>query len=231
MAPKAKNGKNGTNGSADVVVVDDSTSDVYLYNWLFEQSPYKLHFFSEFSTAIEYIESADPVCIIVDDTVPDTKKDATSIIRRLSEDHAVIVISNNTDPKAIKNAMAAGAHKYLNKQTLSREAVEWSIQTAVRGKNMHDGMSQLRRSVSDVKSSMTIGFVKTDENFAKMSEQIIAIEKKIENQYQVVNDMNNAILVELRTALDNQKCSLHDEREAQEKAEAKESDDESSDHN
>lgn len=197
--------KNGSNGSADVVVVDDSTSDVYLYRHLFEKSAYKLHFFNEFSTAIEFIESANPICIVVDDTVPDTEKEATEIIKYMSQDHPVIVVSHNNNPKAIKHAMEAGAFSYLNKGSLTIDIIERAIQTAVRGKNMRDGIAAIKQTVNEVKSTTTIGFVKINETLAKLTDQITAIESKQAQQYDAFNQMNAAILVELRGALDRDK--------------------------
>lgn len=190
------------NGADKVVVIGGNTTDMHLYRYLFEKSDYELFYFATYTDAIDFINNTNPVCIVVDFLLEDTGANTLKIIDILSQEHAVVVISDHHDPKDIKKAMEVGAYDYLPKQNLTLELLERTIRIAVRGKNVRDELENITQTVNSLRHSVKVNFVKLNEETSRIQNTLKQIDKKIADQQGYFNDMNQAILVELRSQMD-----------------------------
>lgn len=198
----AKNG-NG-NGANKIVVIDSNTTDMHLYRRLFEKSAYQLIYFSKYEDAIDYIETENPVCVIID-YITTGESSTLKIIDILSTDHAVAVISDYHDPKAIKRAMEAGAHEYISKENLTLQSLERTIRIAVRGKNIRDSVMNIQQSINTLKTKVNTNFIKLNTEISDIKSSIVELHKKFDDQQSFFTDMNDAFLIQLKTHMDDNK--------------------------
>ena len=119
----------------NVLVVDDSEDDVFLFKKLVSKSGIQVNIQSstDGNSAIESIMANHPDCIFLDYNLPGM--DGLGVlkkIRSLGLDTSVIMLTGQKSESTIVDLMKEGATDYLQKNSLTSEALRLSIENSQR---------------------------------------------------------------------------------------------------
>jgi len=119
----------------NVLVVDDNEDDLFLFKKLVSKSGIQVNIQSstDGNTAIESVLTNNPDCIFLDYNLPGMDGlDVLKEIRSLGIDTSVIMLTGQKSESTIVELMKEGATDYLQKNSLTSEALRLSIENSQR---------------------------------------------------------------------------------------------------
>lgn len=141
--------------SIKVMVIDDDDFVLELLNEFLTDSGYDVYTTDSGEAALEQIKTASPDVALVDFKLPGM--DGLETIRRISEvssDTVTIIMTGFPTLDSSIMALRLGASDYILKP-FKLDEVSLSLQKAVRERRMKSEMSQLRKRVSELESSIS----------------------------------------------------------------------------
>lgn len=123
--------------NATILVIDDNQSDRMLYRSWLHKAPgkqYRVHEADSARTGFDAYKTHQPHCIILDFMMRGA--DGLQLLSALEREHTklppVIFVSGMQNHNLKESASAHGVHCYINKNTLSRETLMQSVETALK---------------------------------------------------------------------------------------------------
>lgn len=120
-----------------ILIVEDEEALRNVYVMLFEMQNYKVYSAANGKLALDNLKSTKPDIIILDVLMPvmggiDFLE--TVDIRKTHPKTKVLVLSNLSDPKTVKQIEKLGAHKYLLKSSISPNKLVSEVESLLAGK-------------------------------------------------------------------------------------------------
>lgn len=176
-----------------ILIIDDSEDDRLLYRRSLQKNSEMAYEFMEASDGEEglrAVEEQTPACVLLDYSLPG--HNGVEVLKRLREKHPflpVVILTGQGNEAVAVAAMQEGAQNYISKQTITPEAIQRIVRTAVEHcsleKRIHDQRTSLeiftRALAHDLKEP-----VRTIKSYAELIVQKESFSEKAQTYFNYI---------------------------------------------